>query len=117
MVRKIRLSLRMDPLTLCKIPLREWLQRGWQSESGVTPTKKERWKIENKFPELLETALQLKKDVGFIIANTYSPRLEAPAITKICKEKCNSEYIQVDTLSLKTSTNKTLEFGQRTLIQ
>ncbi|MFT4603053.1 MAG: 23S rRNA (cytosine1962-C5)-methyltransferase, partial [Arenicella sp.] len=35
--------------------------------------KKERWKIENKFPELLETALQLKNPKGFIISNTYSP--------------------------------------------
>jgi 23S rRNA (cytosine1962-C5)-methyltransferase len=79
--------------------------------------KKERWKIENKFPELLETALQLKNDNGFIIANTYSPRLEAPEIVRICKEKCNSESIQVDTLSLKTSTKKILEYGQRTFIQ
>lgn len=79
--------------------------------------KKERWKIENRFPELLETALQLKNPDGFIIANTYSPRLEEEAITKICKEKCNSESIQVDTLSLKTTTKKILEYGQRTLIQ
>ncbi len=79
--------------------------------------KKERWKIENKFPELLETALQLKNDNGFIIANTYSPRLEAPEIARICKEKCNSESIQVDTLSLKTTTKKILEYGQRTFIQ
>lgn len=79
--------------------------------------KKERWKIENRFPELLETALQLKEKGGFIIVNTYSPRLEAPAIEAICNEKCNSENIQVDTLCIKTTTGKILEYGQRTLIQ
>jgi 23S rRNA (cytosine1962-C5)-methyltransferase len=79
--------------------------------------KKERWKIENKFPELLETALQLKNPKGFIISNTYSPRLEEDAIMKICKEKCNSETISVDMLSLRTGTKKILEYGQRTLIQ
>ncbi len=79
--------------------------------------KKERWKIENKFPDLLETALQLKQNKGFIIANTYSPRLEAPEIQKICKEICNSELIQINTLSVKSTTGKILEYGQRTLIQ
>jgi len=43
-VRKILLSLKTDQLTT-NIPLREWLQLGWQSESGAAPTKEERWKI------------------------------------------------------------------------
>jgi len=44
MVRKILLSLKTDQLTT-NIPLREWLQQRWRSESGTTSTKEERWKI------------------------------------------------------------------------
>lgn len=77
---------------------------------------KERWKIEDRFPELLSTALQLKSKGGFILANTYSPKLEEEAIETIAKDVCNSEKIETGTLSLLTTTGKTLEYGQRTLI-
>ncbi|MBD3636009.1 MAG: class I SAM-dependent methyltransferase [Crocinitomicaceae bacterium] len=79
--------------------------------------KKERWKIEDKFSELLELAVQLRAPEGFIIVNTYSPRLTAKDIRQSANHILENENIQVDTLCLKTVTNKTLEYGLRTLIQ
>lgn len=78
--------------------------------------KKERWKLENKFPELLKAALELKQKDGFIIASTYSPRLEAPKIREICKELTSREKVEVTDLCMNTKTDKRLDFGQRTLI-
>jgi 23S rRNA (cytosine1962-C5)-methyltransferase len=78
--------------------------------------KKERWKLENKFPELLAAALELKEKDGFIIANTYSPRLVAPKIREIAQKLCSTEKIEVTDLCMNTKTDKRLEFGQRTLI-
>ncbi|MEO9534050.1 MAG: class I SAM-dependent methyltransferase [Crocinitomicaceae bacterium] len=78
--------------------------------------KKERWKIENRFPELLEAAMYIKKDKGFIIANTYSPRLEEPQIKAITKTVCANQQVEIATLSQKTTTGKRLDYGQRTLI-
>jgi 23S rRNA (cytosine1962-C5)-methyltransferase len=78
--------------------------------------KGERWKIQDKFPDLLEVALKLRDEDGFIIANTYSPKLEQKDILRIARPLINSERIGIDTLCLKSSTNKVIEYGQRTLI-
>lgn len=78
--------------------------------------KKERWKIENKFAELIEAALALRDKGGFIIANTYSPRLDSKRIREITKEYSHSEKTQVTTLSVKSQTGKVLDYGLRTLI-
>jgi 23S rRNA (cytosine1962-C5)-methyltransferase len=78
--------------------------------------KKERWKIEDKFPELLQTALELIDDGGFIIANTYSPRLEANDILRIASDLGCGQKTMVDTLGLRSTTEKVIEYGQRTLI-
>ena len=78
--------------------------------------KKERWKIENKFPELLEAALELKEPGGFIVINTYSPRLDEEKIRKATKALVANEQVEVTTLSMKTTTGKILEYGLRTII-
>jgi len=79
--------------------------------------KKARWKIENKFPELLSAALELKEPGGFIIINTYSPRLDEEKIRKIASELVTNESVEVTTLSMKSTTGKTLEYGLRTIIK
>jgi 23S rRNA (cytosine1962-C5)-methyltransferase len=78
--------------------------------------KKERWKIEDKFPDLLKVALELRNDNGFIIANTYSPRLDEKRIRQIARDLTSNEKIEIDTLCFKTKTGKIIEYGQRTLI-
>ena len=78
--------------------------------------KNERWKIENRLPELLKLALQLRQDDGFIIANTYSPKLDVKDIIRMVMDLNVEEKCGVDTLCLKTTTGKIIEDGQRTLI-
>jgi 23S rRNA (cytosine1962-C5)-methyltransferase len=78
--------------------------------------KKERWKLEDKFPELLSAALQLKAPNGFILANTYSPRLPSKKIKQIATELCHQEKIEVSDLCIKSTTGKRLEYGQRLII-
>jgi 23S rRNA (cytosine1962-C5)-methyltransferase len=78
--------------------------------------KKQRWKIENRLPELLKLALELRQVDGFVIANTYSPKLGVKDIIRIVKDATNGEKCGVDTLCLKTTTGKVIEYGQRTLI-
>ena len=78
--------------------------------------KKERWKIEDKFDELLDLTMELRENQGFIIANTYSPRLDENDIINIFNRLKCDEKIQVDTLCLRSTSDKTIEYGQRTLI-
>jgi len=77
---------------------------------------KERWKIENKFSELLQAALKSRTTGGYIIVNTYSPRLDAAKINRVANDLCSSENIKVSTLSIKSKTDKILDYGLRTLI-
>ena len=78
--------------------------------------KKERWKIETKFPELVQLASQLLSKNGFLIINTYSPKLKEELIQSTVKEFFPSKKIEINTLSLKSTTGKTLEYGQLTRV-
>lgn len=78
--------------------------------------KKERWKIEDKFPELLETTTGLLVNNGFLIANTYSPRLDAKKIKVYASSVVKGKTIEIGTLSRKTTTGKILEYGELTRI-
>ncbi len=73
--------------------------------------KKERWKIEDKFPELLELALAVLSKNGFLIVNTYSPRLTQKRIIEICNNLVRDKQVEVSKLAIKTSTGKLLEYG------
>jgi 23S rRNA (cytosine1962-C5)-methyltransferase len=79
-------------------------------------TQKERWKIEHKFPELLNTALGLIEKNGFIIMNTYSPRLTEQKIKEITRELVKNKKVEISTLSIKSTTGKILDFGEVTRI-
>ncbi|MGB0887202.1 MAG: class I SAM-dependent methyltransferase [Vicingaceae bacterium] len=78
--------------------------------------KKERWKIETKFPELVKVASELLSDKGFLIINTYSPKLKEEKIYRIVKAFFPRKNIEVNKLSLKTTTGKTLEYGELTRV-
>lgn len=78
--------------------------------------KKERWKIENKFPDLLATTLGLLNPSGFLIANTYSPRLTAKEIKNYTAGLVKNKAVEIGTLSLKTTTGKIIEYGELTRI-
>lgn len=78
--------------------------------------KKERWKIETKFPELVKIASQLLSNDGFLIINTYSPKLKEELIQDIIKDYFPNKKIEINKLSLKSNTGKTLEYGELTRV-
>ena len=78
--------------------------------------KKERWKIENKFPELVQVASRLLSQNGFLIINTYSPKLKEEDIQDVVKEHFPNKKIEINKLSLKSTTGKTLEYGELTRV-
>ncbi len=78
--------------------------------------KKERWKIEQRFPELLEAASKILNPDGFLIVNTYSPRLKIESIQEIVPNYFNEKTIEVTKLCMKTQTGKTIEYGELTRV-
>jgi len=74
--------------------------------------KKERWKIETKFPELVKIASQLLSDDGFLIINTYSPKLKEEIIQQVVEKYFSNKKIEINKLSIKTTTGKILEYGE-----
>ena len=77
---------------------------------------KERWKIETKFPDLVKLASQLLSDTGFLIINTYSPKLKEELIQSTVQQYFNSKQIEIKKLSIKSTTNKILEYGELTRV-
>ena len=78
--------------------------------------KKERWKIETKFPELVKVASQLLSEKGFLIINTYSPKLKEEVIRSTVQNYFPKKNIEIKKLSLKTTTGKILEYGELTRV-
>lgn len=78
--------------------------------------KKERWKIEQRFPDLVEVASKLLEPNGFLIANTYSPRLKEKDITPIVNQFFPNKKVDVSKLCLKTGTGKIIEYGELTRV-
>jgi 23S rRNA (cytosine1962-C5)-methyltransferase len=78
--------------------------------------KKERWKIENKFHDLLTVTYGLLEKNGFLIANTYSPRLNAKRIREITADLVQNKKVEISTLCIKTTTGKIVEYGELTRI-
>jgi len=78
--------------------------------------KKERWKIESKFPELVKIASQLVSEKGFLIINTYSPKLKESMIQSTVQNYFPSKTIEINKLSLKSTTHKILEYGELTRV-
>ena len=78
--------------------------------------KKERWKIENRFPELVKTASELLTKNGFLIINTYSPRLTDKEISPIVKKYLPTKNIEISKLSVKATSGKIIEYGELTRV-
>lgn len=78
--------------------------------------KKERWKIEAKFPELVKLASQLLSKKGFLIINTYSPKLKEEEIQSIIQQYFPSKKVEINKLSLKSTSGKILEYGELTRV-
>ncbi len=79
--------------------------------------KKERWKIEDRFPQLMKVAAELLAEDGFLIANTYSPRLTQKTIRQIVTPLFQNKHIELSTLCIKATTGKVIEYGDLLRIQ
>lgn len=79
--------------------------------------KGEKWKLEELLGTILQEAVQLLSGSGVLILNTYSPKVNIPAIQKIIREM-NVPFKRVENseLWLKTSTGKELYYGILTRI-
>ena len=78
--------------------------------------KKERWKLEDKFSDLLKAARDIIEPGGFVIINTYSPKLDLKEIKRIASAIFPTQKVEVSRLSMKTTTGKRLDFGELTRV-
>jgi 23S rRNA (cytosine1962-C5)-methyltransferase len=78
--------------------------------------KKERWKIEALFPELVKTASQILTKNGFLIINTYSPKLGEQEIKETVTKHFPTKKIEINKLCIKSTTGKIIEYGELTKV-
>jgi 23S rRNA (cytosine1962-C5)-methyltransferase len=78
--------------------------------------KKERWKIEDRFPELVKTASELLSHDGFLIINTYSPRLTEKEIQPTIKRFFPTKNVEINKLSIQSTSGKVIEYGELTRV-
>jgi 23S rRNA (cytosine1962-C5)-methyltransferase len=71
----------------------------------------EKWILEQKLPDLLETSSKLLNDNGFLIMNTYSPKVNNEQIFNIVKSNFKSKHIEINELWSKSKTDKDLFHG------
>ena len=73
--------------------------------------KGEKWILEEKLPALLEAASALLKPKGFLILNTYSPKLSAKELERVASRFLDRKQTHVSELWMKTKTGKDLFYG------
>ncbi len=73
--------------------------------------KGERWKLEERLPELLHTARSLVNKGGFIILNTYSPQITEKNLMPLLEKYFPASKVDFKELWMDTSTEKELYFG------
>ncbi len=71
----------------------------------------EKWKLEDQLDELVSTASQLMDPDGFLILNTYSPKVEMDLLHEMSDLYLGSRDCEVSELWAKTQTGKELYFG------
>jgi 23S rRNA (cytosine1962-C5)-methyltransferase len=74
-------------------------------------TKGEKWILDQKLPDLLQAASELLVKKGFLIVNTYSPKVSAENLCELANSIFVSKKIKVEELWMKSTSNKNLYFG------
>jgi len=73
--------------------------------------KNEKWKIEDKLPELIDLASQLLADKGCLIMNTYTPKVTEAQIQSTAGLFFGEMNCRVSELWMKSTSQKNLYFG------
>ncbi len=73
--------------------------------------KKEKWKLEDKLDELIDTAMKLLSPNGVLVMNTYSPTVDLALLNQMADLYCSDRDWSVQELWMKTSTEKDLYYG------
>ena len=73
--------------------------------------KKEKWKLEDRLDELIGNAAKLIGKDGFLVLNTYSPKVEIKTIEQLAKRHLSRREYEVSELWMKTTTGKDLYYG------
>lgn len=73
--------------------------------------KKERWKLEDKLDELMESASKILEKDGFLILNTYSPKIDIKTLERKANCHFRNRHFEVKELWMETSTGKELYYG------
>jgi 23S rRNA (cytosine1962-C5)-methyltransferase len=73
--------------------------------------KGEKWILEDKIDELLAVSATLLDEEGFLIMNTYSPRLDRTTVQSLAKKYFPQRKFEVKELWMKSTTGKDLYYG------
>ena len=73
--------------------------------------KKERWKLEDRLDELMENASKILEKDGFLILNTYSPKVDIKVLERKANYHFSKRHFEVSELWMKTTTGKELYCG------
>lgn len=73
--------------------------------------KKEKWKLEDKLDELISNAAQLVGSDGFLILNTYSPKVDLSTLKAQAELHLSHRDYDVKELWMTTTTGKDLYYG------
>lgn len=73
--------------------------------------KGEKWKLEQQLPSLIETAYGLLNPGGFLILNTYSPKVEWADLANIAERYFSANPLEIKQLWMRAQTGKTLFYG------
>jgi 23S rRNA (cytosine1962-C5)-methyltransferase len=74
-------------------------------------SKGEKWKLENQLADLIETARGLMNPGGFLILNTYSPKVELADLAHAAAPCFAKNQIEIKQLWMQSKTGKALFYG------
>ncbi len=73
--------------------------------------KNEKWKLEDKLDEMFKSASQLLDHDGFLIVNTYSPKVEYTMLEELAQRNFGNRKHKVSELWMQTKSGKDLFYG------
>ena len=83
---------------------------------GIGP-KKERWKLEDELEQLIFKVSKVIKSDGFLVVNTYSPKIDCLKLKVFAEKHFYKSRIEVFELWMKASTGKDLFYGNLLRVQ